>query len=130
MIRTLSVEYGIKECCEGLRVSRSGYYQWKKAEPSQREREEAELVEMKRKVVELMPSHPVMPAVKAGARGAIRVTDCITQRQFHQTPHYVETLQPIDIHYQMVVTLDIPGKIAGMTFNRDKNFTDKEATLL
>jgi DNA-binding CsgD family transcriptional regulator len=86
--------------------------------------------EMKRKIVELMPSHPVMPAVRAGARGAIRVTDCITQRQFRQTPHYVETLQPIDIHYQMVVTLDIPGKIAGMTVNRDKNFTDKEAMIL
>jgi DNA-binding CsgD family transcriptional regulator len=28
------------------------------------------------------------------------------------------------------VTLDIPGKIAGMTVNRDKNFTDKEAMLL
>src|SRR2546427_10382829 len=50
MIRTLSVEYGIKECCEALRVSRSGYYQWKKAEPSQREREEAELVEQIRRV--------------------------------------------------------------------------------
>jgi DNA-binding CsgD family transcriptional regulator len=86
--------------------------------------------EMKRKIVELMPSHPVMPAVRAGAQGAIRVTDCITQRQFRQTPHYIETLRPIDIHYQMVVTLDIPGKIAGMTVNRDKNFTDKEATLL
>jgi putative transposase len=44
MIRTLSVEYAIKECCEALGVSRSGYYQWKKAEPTQREREEAELV--------------------------------------------------------------------------------------
>ena len=49
MIRTLSVEYGIKECCEALRVSRSGYYQWKKAEPSQRERAEAELVEQIRR---------------------------------------------------------------------------------
>jgi DNA-binding CsgD family transcriptional regulator len=86
--------------------------------------------ETKRRIVVLMPSHPVMPAVKAGARGAIRVTDCITERQFHQTPHYVETLLPIDIHYQMVVTLDIPGKIAGMTVNRDKNFTDREAMLL
>ena len=44
MIRTLSVEYAIKECCEALGVSRSGYYQWKKAEPTQREQEEAELV--------------------------------------------------------------------------------------
>jgi hypothetical protein len=52
MIRTLSVEYGIKECCEALRVSRSGCYQWKKAEPSQREREEAELVEQIKGVFE------------------------------------------------------------------------------
>jgi putative transposase len=44
MIRTLSVEYAIKECCEALGVSRSGYYQWQKAEPTQREQEEAELV--------------------------------------------------------------------------------------
>jgi DNA-binding CsgD family transcriptional regulator len=86
--------------------------------------------ETKQRIIELMPSHPVMPAVRAGARGAIRVTDCITQRQFRQTPHYIETLRAIDIQYQMVVTLDIPGKIAGMTVNRDRNFTDKEAMLL
>jgi DNA-binding CsgD family transcriptional regulator len=86
--------------------------------------------DIKKRTMELMPTHPAMPAYKAGRRGAIRVTDCISQRQFRQTPHYLETLQPIDIHYQMVVTLDIPGKIAGMTVNRDKNFTDKETTLL
>jgi hypothetical protein len=68
--------------------------------------------QIRKRVLELMPSHPVMPTVKPGARGAIRVTDCITQRQFHQTPHYVETLRPINIHYQMLVTLDIPGTIA------------------
>ena len=44
MIRSLSVEYAIKECCEALGVCRSGYYQWKKAEPTLRDREEAELV--------------------------------------------------------------------------------------
>jgi hypothetical protein len=82
--------------------------------------------DIKKRILELMPTHPAMPAYKAGARGAIRVTDCITQRQFRETPQYRETLRPIDIHYQMVVTLDIPGKIAGMTVNRDKNFTDKE----
>jgi len=86
--------------------------------------------DLKKRALELMPTHPAMSAYKAGRRGAIRVTDCVTQRQFRQTPHYVETLRPIDIHYQMVVTLDIPGKIAGMTVNRDKNFTDKEAMLL
>lgn len=45
MIERLSAEYEIKECCEALRVSRSGFYQWKKAEPSNREKEEARLVQ-------------------------------------------------------------------------------------
>ena len=52
MIKELSVDFDIKECCEALRVSRSGYYQWKKAEPGQREREEAELVEQIKEVFE------------------------------------------------------------------------------
>jgi hypothetical protein len=30
--------------------------------------------ETKRRIVEVMPSHPVMPAVRDGARGVIRVT--------------------------------------------------------
>ena len=50
MIRSLSVEYAIKECCEALGFSRSGYYQWKKAEPTLRDREEAELVKQIRRV--------------------------------------------------------------------------------
>jgi hypothetical protein len=45
--------------------------------------------DIKKRVLELMPTHPAMPAYKAGARGAIRVTDCITHRQFRNTPHLV-----------------------------------------
>jgi DNA-binding CsgD family transcriptional regulator len=86
--------------------------------------------EVKTRVLELMPDHPVVPRMKSGAKGAIRVTDCITQRQFRDTPHYCETLRPIGVHYQTVVTLDIPGKIGATTVLRDKNFTDKEAMLL
>jgi hypothetical protein len=44
MIKEFSVEFKIKECCEALRVSRSGFYQWKKAELSQRAKQEAQLV--------------------------------------------------------------------------------------
>jgi len=69
MIRTLSVEYGIKECCEALRVSRSGYYQWQKAEPSQRERAEAELVEQIRRVF----------AANKGRYGSPRVRQALRQ---------------------------------------------------
>jgi DNA-binding CsgD family transcriptional regulator len=85
---------------------------------------------IKKRVLELMPTHPAMPAYKAGARGAIRVTDCITQRQFRETPQYRETLLPVGLRYQTVMTIDIPGKIAGMTVIRDRDFTDKEAILL
>jgi len=68
MIRTLSVEYGIKECCEALRVSRSGYYQWKKAKPSQREREEAELVEQIKEVFEANKGRYGSPRVRQALR--------------------------------------------------------------
>ena len=86
--------------------------------------------QIKERVLELIPSHPAMPAYKAGRRGVIPVTDCITQRQFRDTPHYRETLRPTGFEYQVVITLDIPGKIAGMTVNRPTDFTEKELTLL
>jgi DNA-binding CsgD family transcriptional regulator len=86
--------------------------------------------QIKERVLELLPSHPAMPAYKAGRRGVIPVTDCITQRQFRDTPHYRETLRPTGFEYQVVITLDIPGKIAGMTVNRPTDFTEKELTLL
>jgi DNA-binding CsgD family transcriptional regulator len=86
--------------------------------------------EVKERVLELMPDHPVVPTLKSGAKGAIRVTDCITQRQFRDTPHYCETLRPIGVHYQAVVTLDIPGQIGATTVLREKDFKSREVELL
>jgi GAF domain-containing protein len=77
-----------------------------------------------------MPDHPVVPRIKSGAKGAIRVTDCITQQEFRSTPHYCDTLRPIGVRFQTVVTLNIPGKIGATTVLRDKDFTDKEALML
>jgi transposase InsO family protein len=45
MIKELSVNFDVKECCEALRISRSGFYRWQKAEPGRREKENAELLE-------------------------------------------------------------------------------------
>src|SRR5215469_12300819 len=86
--------------------------------------------QIKKRVLELMPSHPAMPAYKAGRRGVIPLTDCITQRQFRDTPHYRETLRPTEFEYQAVITLDIPGKIVVLTVHLPRDFTDKELTLL
>jgi putative transposase len=52
MIEHISVEFGVKECCEALRVSRSGYYQWKKAGQSQRAKEGAQLLEQIKEIFE------------------------------------------------------------------------------
>jgi putative transposase len=43
MIEGLSVQYPVKDCCLRLNVSRSGYYQWKEAQPSARALVEREL---------------------------------------------------------------------------------------
>jgi transposase InsO family protein len=69
MIRSLSVEYAIKECCEALGVCRSGYYQWKKAEPTQREQAQAELMKQIRRVF----------AANKGRYGSPRVSQALRQ---------------------------------------------------
>ena len=86
--------------------------------------------EIKQRLVELIPTHPVMPAARNGAKGAIKLSDCISQRQLEQTALYTDVFFPLGITHQTVSTLDIPGHIAGITVNRDKDFTDEEALLL
>ena len=57
------MDFEIKDCCEALRVSRSGYYRWGRAEPSGRAKENAELVEQIREVFEANKSRYGSPRV-------------------------------------------------------------------
>ena len=66
MIKELSVDFEVKECCQALRVSRSGYYRWQKAEPGRREKENAELLEQ---IKEVLPSTKTVMAAP-GSPGA------------------------------------------------------------
>ena len=43
MIEQLSVQYGVKDSCAALRVSRSAFYRWRGSQESQRAREQREL---------------------------------------------------------------------------------------
>jgi putative transposase len=43
VIEQLSVQYGVKDCCAALRVSRSAFYRWRSGQESQRAREQREL---------------------------------------------------------------------------------------
>jgi transposase InsO family protein len=45
MIEQLSVQYGVKESCAALRVSRSAFYRWKSGQESQRAKEQKELAQ-------------------------------------------------------------------------------------
>jgi putative transposase len=69
VIEQLSVEFNIKECCEALKVARSGYYQWKNAAPTQRAREELELLKQIKKVF----------AGNKGRYGSPRITEALRQ---------------------------------------------------
>jgi len=40
--------------------------------------------EIKKRIVELVPTNPVIPIARTGAKGAIRLTDCISVRPVHQ----------------------------------------------
>jgi len=56
--------------------------------------------EIKSRMVELVPTNPVIPIASAGVKGAIRITDCITQRQFEQTTLYLGVFVPVGIRHQ------------------------------
>jgi putative transposase len=45
MIEQLSVQYGVKESCAALRVSRSAFYRWKSGQEGKRAREQKELIQ-------------------------------------------------------------------------------------
>lgn len=53
----LSRDYDVKELCELMGVSRSGYYKWKKREPSERDLNRENMITMVKAVHEEHPSH-------------------------------------------------------------------------
>lgn len=54
MIEQLAVQYGVKELCAALRVTRSAFYRWKSGQESQRAREQRELVQ---KIEQIFKTH-------------------------------------------------------------------------
>ena len=73
MIEQLSVQYGVKEVCAALRVSRSAFYRWRSGQESQRAREQRELA---RKIEQVFNAH-------AQRYGSPRVTRVLRQEGLH-----------------------------------------------
>lgn len=57
VIDVLSREYDIKELCELMGISRSGYYKWKNRGKSSREKKRDEIIEIAENVHKAHPSH-------------------------------------------------------------------------
>jgi hypothetical protein len=51
----------------------------------------------------LLPENPAAPALRTGARGLLRVTDFVTQRDFERTALYNEIMRPNDVRYQLLI---------------------------
>ena len=69
MIEHLAVQYGVKESCSALRVSRSAFYRWRSGQESRRAREQRELVQ---KIEQVFKAH-------AQRYGSPRVTRALRQ---------------------------------------------------
>jgi DNA-binding CsgD family transcriptional regulator len=82
--------------------------------------------EMQSLLLLLFPENPAAPALRNGARGLLRVTDFVTQREFERTALYNEIMRPNDVRYQLFIPLEVPGHIATISINRRSHFFQDE----
>ena len=64
-----SGDYPVSFMCAWLGVSRSGYYAWRGAEPSQRSKDDSALVAVMRKIYEDARGNPGVRRMRAGLAG-------------------------------------------------------------
>jgi DNA-binding CsgD family transcriptional regulator len=86
--------------------------------------------EIRSRIVKLVSTNPATPRAPAGTKGAIRLTACTNQWQFEQAPRFLDVFVPLGVLRQTVLTLDIPGHVASVTVNRNRDFTEEEALVL
>jgi DNA-binding CsgD family transcriptional regulator len=84
----------------------------------------------RKRLMELVPTHPVYPHVARNPHAVIAISDVLTERQFQQTPLYCDIMRPMDVKHQLVVGLQVPHHVAGMTISRDMEFTGGERALV
>lgn len=74
--------------------------------------------------------HPAYHAVLSGHRGPLTLRDFLTNRQLRSTSLFSNILKPIEGGYQIVVPLIVPDHVAGITINRNTDFTEDELTVV
>src|SRR5690606_2699442 len=82
------------------------------------------------RVLQIIPTHPAFGPIQQDPAQVIGITDCVSQRQFLQSPLYCDVLRPMNCTHQLVLGLQIPGRVAGITISRDSDFSSAERALL
>jgi DNA-binding CsgD family transcriptional regulator len=79
---------------------------------------------------DLVPlEHPAFPAVLAGARQALQISDFVTQRQFQRTALFHDVFRPLAARHQILLPLVVPGHVAGITISRWEEFQPDEMAI-
>jgi DNA-binding CsgD family transcriptional regulator len=91
---------------------------------------EGDIESWRKRLKELVPRHPLYPHVARDPRLVMSISDLLSDREFQQTALYCDIMRPLDVKHQLVVGLKVPHHVAGMTINRDKEFTGGERALI
>jgi DNA-binding CsgD family transcriptional regulator len=79
-----------------------------------------------------MHEHPILAHyLKTGDGGARRISDFLTQRQYHQLGLYNEIYRQMGVEDELGFLMRAsPELLVGLAVHRDRNFTDRERLLL
>lgn len=76
---------------------------------------------------ELVPrEHPAFPLIAANRCAPLRVHDLVSDRALRRTDLYQEIFRPVGGGHQIVLPMPAPGRVAGLTINRDKPFSAED----
>jgi DNA-binding CsgD family transcriptional regulator len=77
--------------------------------------------------------HPLVAHYQmSGAPGPVKISDFLSQQQFHRLGLYAEFYRSLAVEHQMALALPAPGKqIVGLAFNRSRtDFTERDRAVL
>lgn len=79
---------------------------------------------------EIVPvEHPIYHAIQKGAHHPMMIKEFLSDRQLRSMGLYSELLAPLETKYQIALPLLLPHHVAGITINRDVDFSEPEITV-
>lgn len=86
------------------------------------------LPEIIARIGELVPQeNPIFPYLIREEQSVLRLTDLVTQRQFHRTALYHDVFKDVELEFQMVIPTSTETHAGGLTINRGtRDYSDED----